>query len=157
MENYPLPLKARQFGVSALWSPATYLNSASGFNPVFNGPTEQVYTVEITTMAGCVTVDTQVVKTVKSVEILVPKAFTPNRDGKNDYLRPILLGVKQLNYFKIFNRWGQLIYETKNDQPGWDGRLKGILQSTQVFVWVAEGLGVDNRVYIKKGTSVLIR
>jgi gliding motility-associated-like protein len=94
---------------------------------------------------------------VKSVEILVPKAFTPNRDGKNDYLRPILLGVKQLNYFKIFNRWGQVIFETRNDQPGWDGRLKGILQSSQVFVWVAEGVGVDNRVYIKKGTSVLIR
>lgn len=157
LENYPLTLQARPIGISALWSPAFYLNNTSGFTPVFNGPSEQTYTIEITTMAGCVTVDTQIVKTVKSVEILVPKAFTPNNDGKNDYLRPILMGVKQLNYFKIFNRWGQLIYETKSDKPGWDGRIKGNLQSSQVFVWIAEGIGVDNRVYIKKGTSVLIR
>jgi hypothetical protein len=49
------------------------------------------------------------------------------------------------------------LFETKNALPGWDGKLNGISQPTQVVVWMAEGIGVDNKVYMRKGTSTLIR
>ena len=87
----------------------------------------------------------------------VPTAFTPNSDGLNDYLRPISKGVKEVKYFRIYNRWGYLMFEAKNNEPSWDGKLKGIPQPSQALVWIMEGIGVDGRPYARKGTTVLIR
>jgi gliding motility-associated-like protein len=155
--DYPLGLQAREFGETVLWSPGTWLNTRTSVTPLFTGNTDQLYTIEITTKSGCITVDTQVVKTVKQAEIYVPTAFTPNKDGLNDFLRPVLMGVKEIRYFRIFNRWGQLLYERKTELPGWDGTINGIPQTSQVFVWMIEGVGVDNRIITRKGTSTLVR
>ena len=156
--NYPLTLQARDFGEIAIWSPGTYLNTTNSFTPIFtSGAEQQLYTITITTSSGCVTVDTQLVKTVKKIDIMVPNAFTPNNDGLNDYLHPILMGVTKLNYFRVYNRWGQLLYESSNELPGWNGKIKGVEQGSGVVVWMAEGLGVDERIYRRKGTAVLIR
>ncbi|MBL7739392.1 MAG: gliding motility-associated C-terminal domain-containing protein [Chitinophagaceae bacterium] len=155
--NYPLALQARPFGETVLWSPAANLNNQESFTPVFTGSSEQLYTIRITTVSGCVTVDTQIVKTVKEAAIYVPTAFTPNNDGLNDRLRPVLIGIKELRYFRIFNRWGQLIYQSKTELPGWDGTVSGIPQGSQAFVWMIEGLSIDNRVITSKGTSTLVR
>lgn len=155
--DLPLELDTRQFGVTATWAPSTWLDNPNSYTPVFDGMADQLYTIEIISAGGCITVDTQLVKTVKQVEVHVPTAFTPNSDGRNDFLRPISFGIKEIRYFKIFNRWGQLIFETKNDRPGWDGTLNGIKVPTQVVVWVMEGIGVDNKTYVRKGTSTLIR
>jgi gliding motility-associated-like protein len=102
-------------------------------------------------------VDTQLVKINKSIVIYVPNSFTPNNDGLNDILRPFMIGIKELSYFKIFNRWGQLIYQTSKIQDGWDGRFKGVPAGTQTLVWVLEGIGADNKKYQAKGTTILIR
>jgi gliding motility-associated-like protein len=164
--NYPikyalidlsLELKARQFGDSILWSPGTSLNTRTSSTPIFNGTSEQLYTITIKTISGCVTVDTQLVKTIKKAEMYVPTAFTPNNDGLNDFLRPILMGIKEIRYFRIFNRWGNLLYETKTDQPGWNGNLNGVPQASQVVVWLIEGIGVDDRIYRRTGTTMLVR
>ncbi len=155
--DLPLPLQARQFGISAIWSPAVNLDNPVSYTPVFTGASDQLYSIRIETAAGCVTTDRQWVKTVPYVEIYVPTAFTPNNDGLNDFLRPSLMGVKELRYFKIYNRWGQLVFETRNALPGWDGNINGLLQTTQVLVWIAEGIGVDNKVYQRRGTSTLVR
>jgi gliding motility-associated-like protein len=155
--EYPLTLQARNFGETVLWSPGNFLNNTSSFSPVFFGPTEQTYTIKITTASGCVTVDTQTVKTVKEAQIYVPSAFSPNDDGLNDFLRPIFMGIKEVHYFRVYNRWGQLLYERKSDLPGWDGKIAGVPQPTQVVVWMIEGVSVDNRVITRKGTTTLVR
>ncbi|HLG39455.1 MAG TPA: T9SS type B sorting domain-containing protein, partial [Chitinophagaceae bacterium] len=118
---------------------------------------EQLYTITITTASGCVTVDTQMVKTVKEAQIYVPSAFSPNNDGLNDNLHPIFVGIKEVRYFRIFNRWGQMLYERKTELPGWDGNIAGTPQPTQVVVWMIEVLTIDNRIIAKKGTSTLVR
>jgi len=155
--DLPLGLKARQFGDIILWSPGTSLNTRTSYTPIFNGPSEQLYTIEIKTNSGCLTVDTQLVKTIKKAEMYVPNAFTPNHDGMNDFLRPILMGIKEVRYFRIFNRWGHLIFEMKTDKRGWDGTLNGVPQAAQAFVWMIEGIGVDDNIYRRKGTTVLVR
>jgi gliding motility-associated-like protein len=155
--NSPFTLKARSFGQDYLWSPGISLNSPSSSTPVFTGSEDQLYTIRIKTNTGCITVDTQLVKSIKQVEVFVPTGFTPNNDGKNDFLRPIMMGVKQLRYFRVFNRWGNMMYDMKGEHRGWDGSSKGIPQQTQTVVWMFEGVGIDNKVYIKKGTSVLLR
>ena len=153
----PLQLNARTIGSTAAWDPPLYLDNANSYSPVFTSTTNQSYTIELTTNTGCITIDKQNVQIVPFIEIHVPTAFTPNNDGLNDFLRPALRGIKELRYFKVFNRWGQLLYESKNENPGWNGSINGIQQSSQTFVWTAEGVGVDNKTYFRKGTVTLLR
>ena len=155
--NYPHQLKARDFGVGVEWAPPTFLSSTSSLVPTFNGTTDKLYTITIESAAGCVTVDTQLVKVFKEVKFYVPSGFTPNQDGLNDYLKPISVGIKDFKYFRVYNRWGQLVFDLKDDPKGWDGMINGKLQSTQVVVWMAEGIGINDVTYKQKGTCVLIR
>lgn len=155
--NLPLRLQARDFGTNYLWRPATNLDINNIVNPTFKGSTDQRYAITITTSTECITVDTQMVKIIPAVEIYVPTAFTPNGDGLNDLLRPTLMGLRDMQYFRVFNRWGQLVYETKTKRAGWDGRISGALQGSNVFVWVVSGMGVDGRMHTRRGTSMLIR
>lgn len=155
--NYPLQLQARNFGVSVEWSPPTFLNNTTIYSPVFTGNKDKQYSIEIKSAAGCITTDSQFIKVFKEVKFYVPTAFTPNNDGLNDYLKPIPVGIKNFKYFRVYNRWGQLIFDLKSNSLGWDGKLNGKLQSSQAVVWMAEGTGIDNRTYIQKGTCILLR
>lgn len=155
--NLPLPLQARKIGDEALWMPATNLDNSRSYTPVFTGEREQTYTIELKTRSGCITIDTQVVKLVKDIAIYVPNSFTPNNDGRNDLLRPVMYGIKQLSFFRVYNRWGQLIFETHDATKGWDGKQRSTPAEMQTLVWVLEALGADNKVYKAKGTTVLMR
>jgi len=155
--NLPQVLEARPIGVSALWTPATYLDDVTSYKPVFTGDVEKAYTIKLTTAAGCITVDTQLVKINKNIVIYVPNAFTPNNDSRNDVLKPFMIGIKELVYFKIFNRWGELVYETKKLNEGWDGRYKGNPVQSHTLVWMLQGIGADDKIYNAKGSTVLIR
>ena len=154
LANTPVSLQARPFGDTILWKPPLFLNTATSYMPVFRGPSDQSYAVNITTAAGCLTVDSQIIKIVNKADIFVPTAFTPNHDGLNDVLRPILFGIKELHYFRVYNRWGELIYETRTANAGWDGTAHGRMLANQAVVWIAEGLGMDGRIYLRKGTSI---
>jgi gliding motility-associated-like protein len=155
--NLPFNLHARPFGETILWKPAVNLNDPVSYNPVFKGSTEQKYAIDITTKSGCVTTDSLWVKLVKNVEIYMPTAFTPNGDGQNDILRPVLYGAKQLKYFRVFNRWGELMYQTGNIREGWNGIYKNARQEMQTFVWMVEAIGADDKTYSRRGTSILVR
>ncbi|HUC79370.1 MAG TPA: gliding motility-associated C-terminal domain-containing protein, partial [Flavisolibacter sp.] len=154
--NEPYRLGARTFG-DPLWAPVTSLDNPRSSTPVFVGAADILYTIQLLTETGCITVDTLQVKAAKRADIFVPTGFTPNSDGRNDVLRPVTMGIKELKYFKVFNRWGQLLFETRNQNQGWDGRIQGNQVATGVVVWVAEGIGADGRQYTRKGTTVLIR
>ncbi|MBK6381953.1 MAG: gliding motility-associated C-terminal domain-containing protein [Chitinophagaceae bacterium] len=69
----------------------------------------------------------------------------------------ILFGIKSYNYFRVFNRWGQLIFSTPRLHDGWDGKISGREQPAGVYVWMIEGITKDNKVITKKGTVTLIR
>ena len=155
--NLPLTLQARPVGTSVTWSPVTSLDNATSYTPVFIDNKERSYILTLKTAAGCITIDTQVVKINKNIVIYVPNAFTPNGDSRNDLLKPWAIGIKQLTYFKIFNRWGELVFETKSIHEGWDGRYKGTPVQSHTLVWMYEGIGVDNKTYNAIASTVLIR
>jgi gliding motility-associated-like protein len=157
LRDLPIALSARTIGETALWQPSLNLNDASDFSPIFKSYSDQLYGIVITSKGGCVTTDTQQVKVIDRVEIYVPTAFTPNSDGRNDYLRPVFRGIAEVRSFSIYNRQGQLLFQGKSEQPGWDGYYKGLPQQPQGLVWVAEYVGVDGLLYSQKGSSVLIR
>jgi gliding motility-associated-like protein len=155
--NIPLDLSARPFGETAFWKPALFLDNANSYTPIFKGPIETEYTIDIKTTTGCVTTDTVLIKLVKEVAIYVPSAFTPNFDELNDVLKPTIFGIKKLNYFRIFNRWGELMFETRTNKVGWNGIYKSIKQPTQTLVWMLEVVMGDGSIYQKHGTSILLR
>jgi len=148
-------------GLSYIWNPSTFLNNPLIANPVFTGAAgtdSVVYTVRVYTQAGCYAEDNVTVTIFNGIaNIWVPSGFTPNKDGKNDILKPITKGIKQLIHFNVFNRWGQLIYTTSKLGEGWDGTYKNELQPNGAYVYEAVGIDfADNKVYTK-GTSVIIR
>ena len=155
--NYNEQLQARNIGNSVTWLPATNLSNRFSYNPVFRGLTPQLYTIQLKTAAGCVTVDTQLVKTHKKIEIYVPNGFTPGNDLVNERLRPVLIGFVKVNYFRVYDRWGKLLYSMSSDLPGWDGRLNGSPVDMQTVVWMIEAVDVDGMVHKKQGTTVVIR
>jgi gliding motility-associated-like protein len=114
--------------------------------------------VTASTPVGCATSDTIHLKVVKGPEIYVPTAFTPNGDGLNDKFKIIPVGITNIRYFNIYNRWGQLIFSTQDPSKGWDGTVKGIPQPAGTYVWVVAGnSSVDQALLKKQGTLVLIR
>ncbi|HMI77443.1 MAG TPA: PKD domain-containing protein, partial [Ferruginibacter sp.] len=155
--NFPEALRARPIGNSVLWTPSFNLDDPTSYTPEFKGLNQQLYTIQLKTPIGCITVDTQLVKIKKKIEIYVPTAFTPDGNGTNDHLRPLLMGFSSVTYFRVYNRWGQLLYQMQSDVPGWDGRLNGVKQNMQTVVWMIEAIDVDGYVHKKKGTSILIR
>lgn len=153
------PLHARDFAVDYSWSPAIgFLNNSYHIqNPIFNYDQETDYTVRMETSAGCITVDTQLVRIFYAPDIKVPTAFTPNADGHNDKLDVFLIGLIKFNFFRIFNRWGQLIYETNDINKKWDGTFKGVKQPAETYVWIAEGIDQKNNVVNRRGQFILMR
>lgn len=135
-------------GVSYLWN-----NGKKHYSQWITSP--GTYTL-FANDRGCTAEGSITIGELTCPEIYVPTAFTPNGDGKNDILRPICAGIDFL-YFRIYNRSGQLIYETKEDGKGWNGKLNGIQQSMATYVFVVEGRDKNGRPYFKKGTFVLIR
>jgi len=158
VENRDLQLTSRTFsGSSYSWSPSTGLSSATIYNPIFNYNTEVDYVITITTGIGCVVKDTQLVRIFKEKEIYVPKGFSPNGDGNNDKIFPRLVGVRSFTYFKVFNRWGKLLFQTSNLNEGWDGTFRGTKQPMETYVWTAEGIDIDNNSIRRTGTFLLVR
>ena len=157
-------LTARPVGNDAtyLWQPAVGLSSYTTRTPNFNYNQDVEYTIRATTAGGCVTVDTllvlvQVDPTQQRSDILVPKAWTPNNDGRNDKLTPIPVRIRKLNFFRIFNRWGEIVYETNELGAGWDGIYKGKPQVTDTYTWMIDAIGQDERRFRLTGNSVLVR
>jgi len=145
-------------GLTYQWTPTTGLSDPLSQTPIaiLNAPAEIDYIVKLTTGVGCTGADTVVVKALAVSDILVPNAFSPNNDGHNDVLRPIIPGIKTLKYFTIFDRWGRQVFTTSNAGIGWDGRLKGQVMETGVYVWMAMGEDMSGKVVQRKGTVILV-
>jgi gliding motility-associated-like protein len=142
------------------WSPGSELNNPDIPNPValFGSEIDSIrYTVKATALNGCFGTTSILVRVFKTApDIFVPNAFTPGK-AINNIFRPIPVGVSTLQYFRIYNRWGQLVYSTTRIGEGWDGTLNGHPQGTESYVWMVEGTDYTGKIIIKKGTMTLIR
>lgn len=116
------------------------------------------YWLEVTGSNGCVGKDTiQVLPKACLQGFFMPNAFTPNRDGKNELLKPIVLGNIIQYQFWVYNRWGQVVFYSKDPAKGWDGSIKGTENDTQAMVWMCTYQFEGEPVQQKKGTVVLIK
>jgi gliding motility-associated-like protein len=143
------------------WSPATNLNVTNISNPAgtFPEPGKYSYSVESVGETGCISSDSINVYVVVDPYAFMPTAFSPNGDGLNDRLRPLLAGYGQLQYFRIFDRWGQMMYSIGRigENDGWDGTYKGTSCEVGTYWWM---LSIKNRFgqdEFYKGNVTLVR
>jgi gliding motility-associated-like protein len=122
--------------------------------------TTSTYAIRLTVRdsIGCESTAIKTIKIYSSCAIFVPNAFTPNNDGLNDALRPLNAVKAEKLEFKIFNRWGQMVFQTNDWHKGWDGKIKDKLQPSGVYVWFLRYTDVDTKEErTLKGTVTLIR
>lgn len=142
------------------WSPSTDLSNPDIADPIaLYGPdmNSVTYQVKATDTFGCygtASVNVTIAHTLP--DIFVPNAFTPGT-ASNSLLRPICIGISSLEYFRVFNRWGQLLYNTSQIGQGWDGRIQGKMQESNVYIWILKGADYTGRAISKRGTVILIR
>lgn len=146
-------------GFTYTWTPPDYLSCTSCINPVASPTVDFVYTVKISDSKGCFErVNTYTVHILEKSSVDVPTAFTPNGDGVNDRIMVDGWGIKKLNYFRVYNRWGELIYETSDLNAGWDGYYKGVPQNIETYVYHTEvETYTDSKPVQKTGYFKLLR
>jgi gliding motility-associated-like protein len=152
----PTPLTARPGATQYLWSPVSGLSNPRTQSPIFNYDSQTEYLININNQDGCNAVDTLLVKLFNEEDIFVPEAFTPNGDGVNDYLDVFLIGIKEIRFW-VFNRWGQLMFETTDPAQRWDGIYAGKKQPLENYVWIAEAITISGKKIKKRGQTILIR
>ncbi|HPG07465.1 MAG TPA: gliding motility-associated C-terminal domain-containing protein [Saprospiraceae bacterium] len=117
----------------------------------------------VTNTAGCTASDSLEIRVNKVKDILAPNAFSPNGDGNNDVFYLFGKGVDRVEAFRIFDRWGNIVYERKDltineVSQGWDGRVKdGSWAQPGVYVWTAQVRFLDDDIRIAGGDITLIR
>jgi PKD repeat protein len=153
--NQPLKLHGSGSEFFA-WSPETGLNSTSISDPVAIINRNISYVLKAFNSTGCFDMDTVNVQVFQTMpDIFVPNAFVPG--GVNAQLRPKPVGISTLDYFRVFNRWGQMVFQTTEANKGWDGRVGGIDQPNGTYVWMVSGTDYTGKKVVKKGTATLIR
>lgn len=157
--NIPFRLNARNAGTHFQWTPSNGLDDPSSATPMATLAADQLYLILISSAQGCSVVDTQLVKVNaanNNAKVHVPTGFTPNGNNVNDRLRP-LGNIGKIDYFRIYNRWGNMVFQTSIIGDGWDGKHKGMMQQSDTYTWIFSGKMTDGQSIKLSGKTVLIR
>ncbi|MCB0481483.1 MAG: PKD domain-containing protein [Flavobacteriales bacterium] len=141
-----------------LWTPPDGLSCTDCKNPFAQPLIGTRYKFTVSDSLGCFSITGSILVNVsQKFSVDVPDAFTPNGDGENDLIFPNGWGLKEILEFKIFNRWGELVFEASPSVPGWDGYYKGELQNMDTYIYYVRAEGFDNEVHTKEGYITLLR
>ncbi len=140
-----------------LWTPGSFLNNAATSKPTATITDDQLFTLKVTSAEGCTDTSSVFVTVFKGSAVYVPTGFTPNHDGRNDVLHPLYIGIKRLEYFTIYSRLGQKVFQTQDLAKGWDGRINGNLQDNGTYVWMLKAEDIVGKIYQLKGTVTIVK
>lgn len=141
------------------WAPADRLSNPNISNPRGDFPDTGTfsYSVFVESSYGCRGYDTINILVVGQGAFFMPSGFTPNGDGRNDIFRPVTVGYGSLNYFRIYNRYGQQVFSTAQLGTGWDGTVNGEDAQMDVYYWQISATDKDGQETVTKGDVTLIR
>ncbi len=114
------------------------------------------YEVTITSANGCEAIGS-IELNVNEPEYMIPNAFTPNGDGRNDFFNVVTKGLIEIVQFRVYNRWGQLVYNNTNPSQGWDGNVNGRPAPSDVYVYTIMLRFPNGREVTESGNVTLIR
>lgn len=158
-------------GVAYTWSPSTYLSCDNCISPDIDlqcGTTMRPscidfpefidYTVHMVDSLGCFEADTTIrFHIIIETKAALPQAFTPNNDGENDIAFVRGWGIKEFLDVKIYNRWGQLVFESNDLYQGWDGTFKGEPQAMDTYAYTIRIINTEDKEEFIKGYISLLR
>lgn len=139
------------------WWPTGNITNPNIVNPTVSPTEPTMYYVYGTGENGCRNIDSVMINIDYNLPVIIPNAFTPNGDGKNDIFRPTTLKFKRLQEFRVFNRWGQEIFSTTDVNGGWDGSWRGVPQDMGVYQYIIKVASPEGNVEIYKGDVTLVR
>jgi len=145
------------------WSPSTFLSDPTAQNPIAKPKESITYTCVASNNGSCFARDQISINVMcNQANMFVPNTFSPNGDGMNDRFYPRGQGVFNIKSLRIFNRWGQLVFEKNNFLPnvesdGWDGTFKGQSVPSDAYVYMIEITCDNNAVVPFKGNVTLLR
>lgn len=139
------------------WSPTAGLDNAFIATPKASPTSTTTYKVKISTDVGCFVEKAVKLTVVELDDIYVPTGFTPNNDGKNDLLMPLMASKNALIEFSVFNRWGQKVFTTATTGEGWNGKQKGVVSDSGVYIWILKATNETGKLIEKKGSVALIQ
>lgn len=145
------------------WTPLTGLSCSKCLNPVItlsNINNTYIYTLVVYDRLGCFT-DTAKVNVIINIDTTetyaLPKAFRPGSEGVNGVFKILGSGIKQLLEFKIFNRYGNMVFSTTDLSEGWDGTYNGHIQPVDTYIYTVTVQTTDGNISTKKGAVLLLR
>ncbi|MBS1771982.1 MAG: gliding motility-associated C-terminal domain-containing protein [Bacteroidetes bacterium] len=146
-------------GIEYTWTPGDKLNITNINNPKGYYPDtgRYAYNVHIKSVDQCEGDDSIKVWVVAQASVFIPSAFSPNGDGLNDYLKMLSVGYAKINFFRIFNRWGQVVFQTDHIGDGWDGKYKGKDTELGTYFWVLSVTDRYGKDELLKGDVTLLR
>ncbi len=150
------------FADSTYWSPPDSLSCVNCESPVARPLQDITYTVSsFNTEFGCFNADTvniTVVEFCNEDQVFVGNSFTPNGDGVNDQAFARLYGLESINFYRVFDRWGNLMFETESESIGWNGTdLEGKKLNSAAFVYVVEANCFNGTKVLKKGNVTILK
>jgi gliding motility-associated-like protein len=144
-------------GVTYSWDPSQYLSCDDCPNPIATPEEDTYYCVTTTDANGCVN-DTCVMINIiiNCGEVFVPSGFSPNGDGENDELCVYSNCWDQLT-LRVFNRWGELVFENSSETICWDGTWNGKPLNPAVFVYTVDGFLINGQTVSQKGNITIVK
>ncbi len=142
---------------NVFWTPETGLSNPNIPNPVVQLIEPQTFYLNAENEFGCTAIDSVTIDLTYFIEAVLPNAFSPNGDGLNDIFRFNMRGIKEVRAFRIYNRWGQKIFEGFSPEDGWDGTYKGELQDMGVYVYYVDMVSFLDEHLVEKGNVTLVR
>ena len=147
-----------QGGTQYIWSPSTNLDDPVG-DPIGYYPDtgRYMYNVHVTSAYGCEGDASIHVWVVDHGSYFIPSGFSPNGDGKNDQFKPLGVGYRKINYFRVFNRWGQQVFRSNDFSHGWDGTINGKRADIGTYFWMLSLEDRNGKDVNLKGDVTLLR
>lgn len=144
--------------VGYAWSPMYNLSCGGCAEPLAWPWVTTTYTVTVHDTNGCfILSDLLTIEVLDDMTIAVPDAFTPNGDGLDDVIYVRGRGIEELLIWQVYDRWGELVFESTDLAVGWDGTYRGRPQNMETYSWYARGLGFNGQVKEAKGSFHLLR
>jgi gliding motility-associated-like protein len=143
-------------GATYLWTPDTWLSCTTCPTPSAIATDDIIYRLQFTDNRGCEATDTVRVRVIGDFYVFMPNAFSPNGDGNNDLLFPYTNGVKLIEW-KLFNRWGEKVFQSNSVTQGWDGTYRGKEAPMNNYVYTLTVVFLNDKTENYKGTVLLLR
>ena len=141
------------------WAPSFNLSNPLIPNPLFRANRSIEYVLNrVDPVTGCFINDVYFIDVSNAIVVSIPKAFTPNRDNLNDVLKiEYGAGLKTFNFFRIFNRFGKIVFQTNRITDSWDGRFNGLDQEMDAYTYLIDYVTYKDEHITKTGSFILLR